>query len=187
MAADNVVLGTFVLDGIPSAPRGIPQVEVSFNIDVNGILNVKATDKGTGKEQKITIQSSNLSKDDIEKMKREAEANEDIDSKKKALIEAQNEADGLVYRTEKLITDLGEKLTPEEKGSIQSKVDDVKKALEGGDPKKIDSACADLNQEVQKFSTRLYQQSSEEPKGPDSDSDGSSDTQGDTVDAEFSE
>nr|WP_321499793.1 molecular chaperone DnaK [uncultured Dethiosulfovibrio sp.] len=184
MAADNVVLGTFVLDGIPPAPRGIPQVEVSFNIDVNGILNVKATDKGTGKEQKITIQSSNLSKDDIEKMKREAEANEEADSKKKALIEAKNEGDGLVYRTEKLISDLGDKLTPEEKGSIQSKVDDVKKALEGEDPKAIDSACHDLNEEVQKFSTRLYQQSGEQPEGP---SDSGSSAKDDTVDAEFSE
>lgn len=184
MAADNVVLGTFVLDGIPPAPRGIPQVEVSFNIDVNGILNVKATDKGTGKEQKITIQSSNLSKDDIEKMKREAEANEEADSKKKALIEAKNEGDGLVYRTEKLISDLGDKLTAEEKGSIQSKVDDVKKALEGEDPKAIESACHDLNEEVQKFSTRLYQQSGEQPEGPSDSGAGAKD---DTVDAEFSE
>ena len=187
MAADNVVLGTFVLDGIPPAPRGIPQVEVSFNIDVNGILNVKATDKGTGKEQKITIQSSNLSKDDIDKMKREAEANEEADSKKKALIEAKNEGDGLVYRTEKLISDLGEKLTPEEKGSIQSKVEVVKKALEGEDPKRIESACSELNQEVQKFSTRLYQQSGEQPGGAASDSGSSSGAQSDTVDAEFSE
>ncbi len=187
MAADNVVLGTFVLDGIPPAPRGIPQVEVSFNIDVNGILNVKATDKGTGKEQKITIQSSNLSKDDIDKMKREAEANEEADSKKKALIEAKNEGDGLVYRTEKLISDLGDKLTPEEKGSIQSKVDGVKKALEGEDPKRIESACSELNQEVQKFSTRLYQQSGEQPGGAASDSGSGSGAQSDTVDAEFSE
>ncbi len=184
MAADNVVLGTFVLDGIPPAPRGIPQVEVSFNIDVNGILNVKATDKGTGKEQKITIQSSNLSKDDIEKMKKEAEINEASDSKKKALIEAKNEADALVYRTEKLISDLGEKVTPEEKGAIQTKIDAVRKALEKEDPQAIEAASESLNQEVQKFSTRLYQQSGSQSDGGQASN---SKPQDDTVDAEFSE
>jgi molecular chaperone DnaK len=187
MAADNVVLGTFVLDGIPSAPRGVPQVEVSFNIDVNGILNVKATDKGTGKEQHITIQSSNLSKDEIDRMKKEAEANESADAKKKAYIEAKNEADTLVYKTEKLISDLGDKITAEEKGSIQSKIDDVKKALEGEDPSAIESACSALNEEVQKFSTRLYQQAGEQPGEGQQAEGGPSGGSDETVDAEFTE
>ncbi|PIE55577.1 MAG: molecular chaperone DnaK [Dethiosulfovibrio peptidovorans] len=188
MASDNVVLGTFVLDGIPSAPRGIPQVEVSFNIDVNGILNVKATDKGTGKEQHITIQSSNLSKDDIERMKQEAEANESSDAKKKAFIEAKNEADALVYRTEKLMTDLGDKISPEEKGSLQTKIDAVKKALEGDEADAIESACMTLDQEVQAFSTRLYQQAGTQGgDGAQSGDDGQGSPQDDTVDAEFSE
>ncbi|EFC90215.1 chaperone protein DnaK [Dethiosulfovibrio peptidovorans DSM 11002] len=187
MAADNVVLGTFVLDGIPPAPRGVPQVEVSFNIDVNGILNVKATDKGTGKEQHITIQSSNLSKDEIDRMKKEAEANESADAKKKAYIEAKNEADALVYRTEKLISDLGDKITAEETGSIQSKIDDVKKSLEGEDPSAIESACSALNEEVQKFSTRLYQQAGEQPGEGQQAEGGPSGASDETVDAEFTE
>ena len=109
MAADNVLLGTFSLDGIAPAPRGIPQIEVTFNIDVNGILNVSAKDKGTGKEQKITIQSSSLSKDQIEKMKAEAEAHEAEDTKKKELIEAKNMADSIIYQSEKTLKDLGDR------------------------------------------------------------------------------
>lgn len=120
MAADNVVLGTFQLTGLPPAPRGVPQIEVTFNIDVNGILNVSAKDKGTGKEQKITIQSSNLSKDQIERMKNEAESTEAEDNKKREFVEAKNAADSMVYQSEKLIKDLGDKVTPAEKGRCRS-------------------------------------------------------------------
>ena len=125
MAADNVLLGTFSLDGIAPAPRGIPQIEVTFNIDVNGILNVSAKDKGTGKEQKITIQSSSLTKDQIEKMKAEAEAHEAEDTKKKELIEAKNMADSIIYQSEKTLKDLGDKVTPEEKGAVNAKIDEL--------------------------------------------------------------
>ena len=116
-------MGRFILEGIASAPRGVPQVEVSFDIDANGILNVKAKDKGTGKEQKITITaSSELSDDDIERMKKEAEASAEEDKKKREAIEAKNNADNLIYQTEKLMTDAKDKLK-----------DETKTALEAGD------------------------------------------------------
>lgn len=193
MAADNVVLGTFVLSGIAPAPRGIPQIEVTFNIDVNGILNVSAKDKGTGKEQKITIQSSNLSDADIEKMKSEAEAHEAEDEKKKEAIEAKNIADSQVYQTEKLLKDLGDKVTAEEKGKIEAKIAEVKKAVEGGDTDAIKAASEALNNEVQQVSVRLYQQAGAQGNpgaGTNPDPSAGADNNkkdGDTVDAEFSE
>jgi molecular chaperone DnaK len=136
MAADNVSLGRFFLDGIPPAPRGVPQIEVTFNIDVNGILNVTAKDKATGKSQHITIQSSRLSEEEIERMKNEAESNEDADRKKKELAEARNEADSTVYNTEKLLRDLGDKVTPERKAKYK-RLEALKKPLRKrsrGDP-----------------------------------------------------
>ncbi|MCI6260018.1 MAG: molecular chaperone DnaK, partial [Pyramidobacter sp.] len=155
MAADNVLLGTFSLDGIAPAPRGIPQIEVTFNIDVNGILNVSAKDKGTGKEQKITIQSSSLSKDQIEKMKAEAEAHEAEDTKKKELIEAKNMADSIIYQSEKTLKDLGDKVTPEEKGAVNAKIDELKKAKDGTDPEAIKKAVEALNTAMQPIGVRL--------------------------------
>ena len=194
MAADNVLLGNFMLDGIAPAPRGIPQIEVTFNIDVNGILNVSATDKGTGKAQKITIQSSNLSKEQIEKMKNEAEACEAEDNKKKEVIEAKNTADSLVYQSEKLLKDLGDKATPEEKGSVEARVQDVKKAIAGNDPESIKKATEALNAEVQKLSVRLYQQagaqnnaSGANPNGGANGGEAGGKKDGNTVDAEFSD
>ena len=194
MAADNVLLGNFMLDGIAPAPRGIPQIEVTFNIDVNGILNVSATDKGTGKAQKITIQSSNLSKEQIEKMKSEAEACEAEDNRKKEVIEAKNAADSLVYQSEKLLKDLGDKATPEEKGSVEARVQDVKKAIAGNDPENIKKATEALNAEVQKLSVRLYQQSGAQSgasgnpgAGAGSAGNGGDKKDGNTVDAEFSD
>lgn len=121
MAADNVSLGRFFLDGIPPAPRGVPQIEVTFNIDVNGILNVTAKDLATGKAQQITIQSSRLSEEEIERMRREAEANEEADKRKRAG-RCQNEADSAVYNAEKLLRDLGDKVTQDEKqGAIKDR------------------------------------------------------------------
>jgi len=191
MAADNVLLGTFSLDGIAPAPRGIPQIEVTFNIDVNGILNVSAKDKGTGKEQKITIQSSSLSKDQIEKMKAEAEAHEAEDNKKKELIEAKNMADSLIYQSEKTLKDLGDKVTPEEKGAVNTKIDELKKAKDGTDPEAIKKAVEALNTAMQPIGVRLYQQNAQQnPGGADNaNAGGANDTKkdGDTVDAEFSE
>ncbi|MDY3868599.1 MAG: Hsp70 family protein, partial [Pyramidobacter sp.] len=189
MAADNVLLGNFMLDGIAPAPRGIPQIEVTFNIDVNGILNVSATDKGTGKAQKITIQSSNLSKEQIEKMKSEAEACEAEDTKKKELIEAKNAADSLVYQSEKLLKDLGDKATPEERGSVEARCEDVKKAIADNSTESIKKAAEALNAEVQKLSVRLYQQSG--AQGAQGSAQGGANANGgkdgDTVDAEFSD
>ena len=120
MAADNKTLGRFILDGIPPSPRGIPQVEVTFDIDANGILTVKAKDKATGKEQSIRIEASTgLSKDEIEKMKKDAEMHAEEDKKKKELIEARNLADTLVYTTEKALRDAGDKITADEKKPVR--------------------------------------------------------------------
>lgn len=183
MAADNVLLGTFNLSELPPAPRGIPQIEVTFDIDANGILNVSATDKGTGKAQKITIQSSNLSKDDIEKMKNDAEAHESEDARRRDLVEARNGADSLVYQSEKLLKDLGDKATPEERGAVEAKAQDVKKALEGDDLEAIKKAGDALSEEVQKLSIKLYQDQAEQQPG----SDEKPEKDGTTVDAEFSD
>ena len=190
MAADNVKLGQFVLDGIPPAPRGIPQVEVTFNIDVNGILNVSAKDKGTGKAQKITIQSSNLSKEDIERMKNDAEANADEDAKRREAAEVRNEADAAVFAAEKLMNDLGDKMSAEEKGKVNAKLDDLKRAVEANDGAKMKSAKEELEKTIQEFSTRLYQAAGEGSAGASSgagSAGGAGSSDGDTVDAEFSD
>ncbi len=195
MAADNVKLGDFVLDGIPPAPRGIPQIEVTFNIDVNGILNVSAKDKGTGKTQKITIQSSNLSKDEIERMKNDAEAHADEDEKKRNAAEVRNEADAAVFAAEKLMNDLGDKMSAEEKGKVNSKLDTLKSAMEKNDGAAMKRAKEDLDKTLQEFSTRLYQATGAGATGgpagdagaSSSSAGGSSSSDGETVDAEFSE
>ncbi len=194
MAADNVKLGQFILDGLPPAPRGIPQIEVTFNIDVNGILNVSAKDKGTGRNQKITIQSSNLSKEDIERMKNDAESHADEDSKKRQNIEARNEADIALFSAEKLMTDLGDKMSADEKGKVNARIDDLKKAIESGDVNRMRSAKSDLEKTVQEFSTRLYQEATPGGQQPHNDpayepaaGASSSASDGDTVDAEFTD
>ena len=151
MAADNVKLGDFSLDGIPPAPRGVPQIEVTFNIDTNGILNVTAKDKGTGKEQHVTIQSSRLSKEEIDRMQSAAEENEESDKKKRELAETRNEADSLVYAAEKLQSDLGDKMTAEEKGRLNTLADEVRNTLKEEDAAKIKDACEKLNKAVQEF------------------------------------
>jgi len=190
MAGDNVKLGNFTLDGIPPAPRGIPQIEVTFNIDVNGILNVSAKDKGTGKNQKITIQSSNLSKDDIERMKNDSEIHAEEDNKKRETAEARNEADSAIFMAEKMMSDMGDKITADEKGKVNSRIDDLKKALDSSDVDHIKNAKKGLENTIQEFSTRLYQQAGGgEPgseAGYDTEPSGSS-PDGDTVDAEFTD
>ena len=188
MASDNVKLGQFVLDGLPPAPRGIPQIEVTFNIDVNGILNVSAKDKGTGKAQKITIQSSNLSKEDSERMKNDADSHADEDSKKREAAEARNEGDGALFAAEKLMTDLGDKMTADEKGKVNSRMEEMKQALESGDVARMKSAKADLEKTIQEFSTRLYQQNADGAEGgaqPGPDAKNASGGDSDTEDAEF--
>ena len=158
MAADNRTLGRFILEGIASAPRGVPQVEVSFDIDANGILNVKAKDKGTGKEQKITITaSSELSEDDIERMKKEAEASSEEDKKKREAIEVKNNADNLIYQTEKTMNDAKDKLKDDTKASLEAGVNELKEALASEDTDKIKEKSDELQKKVHEFSQELYQ------------------------------
>jgi molecular chaperone DnaK len=157
MAADNKTLGRFILDGIPPSPRGIPQVEVTFDIDANGILNVKAKDKATNKEQSIRIEASTgLSKEEIEKMKKDAEVHAEEDKKKKEAIEAKNMADTLVYTTEKALRDAGDKITADEKKPVEEKIEALKKVKDGDDSEAIKKATEELSQEAQKIGEKLY-------------------------------
>jgi len=172
MAADNKTLGRFILDGIPPAPRGVPQVEVSFDIDANGILNVKAVDKATNKEQKITITSSSgLSKEEIEKMQKDAELHADEDKKKKEKIEAKNQADTLVYTAEKTLKDAGDKVKPELKREVEDKIMALKGIESGDNTEELKKKTEELSQSLQKVGQSLYQESGknepkkEEPKG----------------------
>ncbi len=164
-ARDNKTIGKFQLTDIPPAPRGMPQVEVTFDIDANGILNVSAKDLGTGKEQKITITaSSGLSKDEIEKMKKDAEAHADEDKKRREEIEVRNEADNAVYRTEKLLKESGDKISGDSKSKIEKAMADVKEALKGSDTAAIKSASEKLNEAWQAVSADLYKAASEKAK-----------------------
>ncbi len=169
MAADNKSLGKFILDGIPPAPRGVPQVEVTFDIDANGILNVKAMDKATNKEQKITITgSSNISEDEIEKMKKEAEQHAEEDKKKKEAVEIRNQAESLAIQTEKTLKENGDKVGDDVKKPIQEKLDALKKLLEEKESKldDIKKASDELSEVIQKLGAALYQQQ-EAPKEED--------------------
>ena len=158
-AKDNKSLGQFHLDGIPPAPRGTPQIEVTFDIDTNGILNVSAKDKATGKEQSIRIEaSSGLSDDEVEKMKRDAEEHEKEDSAKKDIIETKNNAENLVYQTEKQLDENKDKLSKDDVNDIKSKLDDLKKANESDDIEKIKKSVEDLNSSWQKVSQQMYEQ-----------------------------
>jgi len=159
MAADNRTLGRFMLDGIPPAPRGLPQIEVTYDIDANGILNVKAVDKATNKEQKITITSSSgLSKEEIEKMKSEAATHEEEDKKKKELIDAKNLAENLTYTAEKALKDAGEKVKAEDKKEIEEKISLVKEATKSDDLEKIKSETEALSGAIQKIGEAMYKQ-----------------------------
>jgi molecular chaperone DnaK len=165
MAADNKTLGRFILDGIPPAPRGIPQIEVTFHIDANGILNVKAVDLATKKEQKITITASTgLKEDEINKMVDEAEKHAKEDKEKKERIEKRNNADSLCFSTEKLLKDLGDKVEKDKKESIQKKVDELKKLIEKDDfdEKEVETKSEELTKDMQELSTKLYQEAAQE-------------------------
>lgn len=158
MASDNRTLGKFHLDGIPPAPRGVPQVEVTFDIDANGILNVKAKDKATNKEQKITITaSSGLSKEEIEKMKTEAEAHAEEDKKKKELVEIKNLAETTIHLSEKTVKDLGDKVKPDDKREIEDAVTTVRSTLSGTDQEKIKAETEKLSQLLQKLGAQMYE------------------------------
>lgn len=159
MASDNKTLGHFTLDGIPSAPRGIPQVEVKFDLDANGILNVSATDKATNKQQKITITaSSGLSKEEIEKMKKEAELHSEEDKKKKEEVEIKNQADAVSFTMEKMIKESGDKMKPEDKKELEDKNAELKKAKESGSLEDMKKKMEEINTIAQKIGAAMYQQ-----------------------------
>jgi molecular chaperone DnaK len=164
IAADNRTLGRFMLDGILPAPRGVPQIEVSFDIDANGILNVKATDKGTGKEQKITITaSSGLSKEEVDKMQKDAEAHAAEDAKQRQDIEARNMADNLAYTAEKTLRDNKDKIPEDLNKEVEEKVKAVKDALQGTDIEAINKAAQELNEVMQKVGSTVYGQQQQPP------------------------
>src|SRR6185503_8260784 len=164
-ARDNKTIGKFQLTDIPPAPRGMPQIEVTFDIDVNGILHVNAKDLGTGKEQKITITaSSGLSKDEIEKMKNDAEAHAEEDKKHREEIETRNEADNSVYRSEKMLKDNAEKISGDAKAKIEKAVADTRDALKGSDTAAIKSASDRLNEAWQAVSAELYKSAAEQAR-----------------------
>lgn len=185
MASDNVTLGRFQLDGIAPAPRGIPQIEVTFDIDANGIVNVSAKDKGTGKEQKITITASNtMTDEEIERKVKEAEMYAEEDKKKKELIEARNNGESMIYQTEKALKDLGDKVSAEEKSNIETKIADVKKALESDDVQEIKTKTDALTQDFYAISQKLYQQQGPEA-GQDPQASAGGANNDDVVDADY--
>ncbi len=192
MAQGNKSLGRFDLSDIPPAPRGMPQIEVTFDIDANGILNVSAKDKATGKEQSIVIKaSSGLSDEEVEAMVKDAEANAEDDRKLKELVETRNQAENMIHATEKSVKDLADKVTDDEKSEIESRISDLREALKGEDKDAIEAKLTALTESSGKLAERAYAQANEEgAAGADAagaDSTGSDATQDDVVDAEFEE
>ncbi|MGP4042392.1 molecular chaperone DnaK [Gracilibacillus sp. D59] len=188
MAQDNKTLGRFQLTDIPPAPRGVPQIEVSFDIDANGIVNVRAKDLGTNKEQSITIKSSSgLSDEEVEKMVQEAEENAEEDKKRREEIELRNEADQLVFQTDKTLKDLGDNVSDEEKQKAEAAKDELKKALEDNDQEQIKAKKEALEQEVQALSMKLYEQAQQQAQA-NGDAAGAEEQQADdVVDADYEE
>jgi molecular chaperone DnaK len=161
MAAQNRTLGKFHLTGLPPAPRGVPQIEVTFDIDANGILNVMAKDNATGKDQKITITSSSgLSKEEVERMAKEADSHAAEDKAKKEEIESRNQLDGMVYQIEKMLRENGDKISGEERGQVENALGDAKKALEGSDVKQMNTAREKLTAASHKLAEAMYKQAS---------------------------
>jgi molecular chaperone DnaK len=199
MAGDNKKLATFRLDGIPPAPRGVPQIEVTFDIDANGILNVAAKDKATGKEQKVTITASSmLSKDDVDRMVREAAEHASEDAERRRQAESRNEADALVFQAQRLVTDLGDKLSEEEKTEINGKIAAVEEALKGTDAGAIDSTKSQLTEVLQRVGAKAYEQagptdgaSAGDGNGTSADADGAAasedEGEGETIEGEYKE
>lgn len=193
MAADNMTLGRFRLEGIPPAPRGVPQVEVTFDIDANGIINVNARDKATGKEQKVTITAStNLSKNDIESMIHHAREHEAEDRRRKELIEACNMADNIVYQTEKALKELGEKVPEGERQNIQAKINSLQQEMTGEDAAKIKRLVDELQNAFHALSQQLYAQQGQQTTGFSSSGNGNGhpsrpDDEGEVVEGEFRE
>jgi molecular chaperone DnaK len=188
MAADNMSLGRFRLEGIPPAPRGVPQIEVTFDIDANGILNVTAKDKATGREQKVTITAStNLSKDEIERMIREAREHEAEDRRRRELVEARNTADQLAYQTEKTLRELGDKVPAGERDSIQRKINDLRQAAQGDDTAKIRRLTEELQNAFHAISQQLYAQQAQSTTSSGGNGRSSSSGEGEVVEGEFRE
>jgi molecular chaperone DnaK len=195
LARDNRTLGRFHLDGLPPAPRGVPQIEVTFDIDANGIVNVSAKDLGTQKEQKITITaSSGLSKDEVDRMMREAEAHADEDKRRREEIEARNKADQSVYTAERMLRDTGDKIGAADRSAIESAIADLKKAIESNDTAAMNRAMGALTAAQHKAAEALYRQQQQgggappgggqtEPGPSDQPSEGQAST-GDVIDAE---
>ncbi|MCX6070169.1 MAG: molecular chaperone DnaK [Chloroflexi bacterium] len=188
MAGDNMTLGRFRLDGIPPAPRGMPQVEVSFDIDANGILNVTARDKATGREQKVTITAStNLAKNDVERMVQEAKRHEADDRKRKETADARNQGDTLAYQAEKALRDLGEKVPAGDRQKIEAKVAELREALKGEDAALIKRLTEEVQQASYALSQQMYAQQGGGPTAPPSGGTGGETPQGDVVEGEFRE
>src|SRR5574341_1423313 len=188
MAADNMSLGRFRLDGIPPAPRGIPQVEVTFDIDANGILHVTAKDKASGKEQKVTITAStNLNKGDIDRMVQEARQHEAEDKKRRELIDAKNTADSLVYQTEKALRDLGDKVPSAERNTIEGKINNLKQAAQGDELNRIKQASEEVQQAFHALSQQLYAQGQPQGQGQPGGGGSSGSNDGDVIEGEVKE
>ena len=186
MAADNKTLGNFQLTGIPAAPRGVPQIEVTFDIDANGIVNVKAKDLGTGKEQKITITANNtLSDEEIDKMMKEAEANKEADQKRKEEADVRNEAEQLIFMTEKSIKDLKDKVSKDDKEKAEEKVKALKEALEKGDIEDIKAKKDKLQETAMELGAKVYEEAAKNQENNETSNE--EDKKDDVIDAEFEE
>jgi molecular chaperone DnaK len=186
MASDNMSLGRFQLSDVPPSPRGVPQIEVTFDIDANGIINVSAKDKGTGKEQKIKIESgSKLSEEEIERMKNEAKINEEADKEKLKSMQILNEADSMVFQIEKSLTDLGEKISDPDKEAINSLITDIKASRETGDIETIESKMRELGEKMHEITKSIYA-TDQEPQSEQSDTENSQGSE-DFQEAEFEE
>lgn len=186
-ASDNKSLGRFILDGIAPAPRGIPQIEVTFNLDANGILNVTAKDKGTGKEQSITIQNSgNMSKDDIEKAQKEAEMHAEEDKKKREMVDAKNHLENTIYQAEKMPDEYKDKISDEDKETIKKAVEEAKKTLNDSevDKEKLETATKELSDKIMPIGAKLYQEANKTEKSDETKSSNDQNSEDDTIEGE---
>jgi len=192
MAADNKLLGNFELVGIPSAPRGIPQIEVAFDIDANGIVSVSAKDKGTGKEQKIQIQASGgLSDEEINKMVKDAEVNKEADKKKREAVDIRNQADTIIHTTEKSLKEHGSKISDADKKAIETGISDLRNALKGTDTEEVKKKTQSLVQASMKLGEAVYKSqqknSGKKDAQQDKDSESKNKNEDNVVDADFEE
>jgi molecular chaperone DnaK len=186
MARDNKTLGNFRLDGIPPAPRGVPQVEVTFDIDANGILNVKAKDKASGKEQSVKITAStNLAKDEVERLVQEAKTHENDDKKQRDLVEARNSADNLIYVTEKTLRELGDKVPVTDRGQIEQTVEELRSVKDSDDINRIRQLTEKLQQASHALTQQMYQNTNGEGEGPTGGEGGKTGSEDDVVEGEY--